>query len=101
MPLAHPVETSFNGRRAKVVEALRAKHKVNDCDLENGARGDLKTPRSAVLAVVNGDNFRCSTRAARFLALDREAMLRELGPGEIHEGAYASRSAKIGVGQQP
>ncbi len=49
----------------------------------------------------DGDNFPCSTRPAGFLALDSAAMLRELGPGEIHEGAYASRSAKIGVGQHP
>ena len=42
--------------------------------------------------------FPCSTRLAGFLALDGASMLRELGPGEIHEGAYASRSAKIGVG---
>ena len=46
MLFAHPVETSFNGRRARVVEVLRAKHKVADCDLQN-----------AVLAVVNDDNF--------------------------------------------
>jgi NAD(P)H dehydrogenase (quinone) len=34
MLFAHPVETSFNAAvHAKVVEVLRAKHKVDDCDL--------------------------------------------------------------------
>jgi NAD(P)H dehydrogenase (quinone) len=34
MLFAHPVETSFNAAlHARVVEVLRAKHKVDDCDL--------------------------------------------------------------------
>ena len=42
-----------------------------------------------------------SIRSRGFLALDRAAMLCELGAREIHEGAHTRRAAKIGMGQHP